>query len=359
MSFEEAFRLKWIKCIKEKTQSFELSNIKYQRHWRGKFLSDKQFVCIFPPVLGVVHLVAKGGKMLDCPKYYYDELTLSKLVIYPLDQSAFNNVIDLKDSLLNRLFPVNKGRLTIRKNAPHNAQRADERKGPIIRLNAQLEEANFLKNLRQSMQFQENSEKIAAEVLHGVANNIEVNKRRRKNFALATGEVLELDVNSDTGRWALSLPGQELIFSTIPYDMSKRYIAFLSALDVYEPAAVENFLNANINVYDVYLRRGLRRTKEQIAIQHEFLAQDRRFRVCVAGRILQHLDTGSLTASLSRKMLHKFVAVSGTTDFVAELQSFIGTVNIDPRIVLASTLGLTFDEYLTSPLTQTMKGYLS
>lgn len=358
MNFEEIFQLEWKRCIEKKNQSFVLEHVKRQRHWRGKFLSEKKFVCVFPSIEGKSHLVAKNGKTLACPTYYYDKEFLSKLIIYPLVQSLFDSALDLKRSLLG--FPLNVGQnqLTNRKQELHQAQLQEKETSILTHLSQQLQELALPDILLHSMKFLENSEPIAKEVVQKIIKNVSVNKRRTKNFALVTGEVLEFDVNATDGKWKLTLPRQELIYSTIPYDMSKRYIAFLSILDVYETEVVENFLNANMQIYDVYLKTGLHQTKEQIIKQHKLLDQDKCFKVCIAGRILQHLDTGPLTASLPDKMLYQFVIKSGTIDFVEEVQSFVRNVNVNSTIALASALDLTIDEYLTSPLTQTMKGYL-
>lgn len=359
MTFDEEFKLLWLRCTEEQSQSFVMEHVKYQRHWRGKFLSEKKFVCVFPSVNGKLHLVAKNGKMLDCPMYYYDAEHLSKLIVYPLEQSPFDRVADLKRSLLGLSSRDDQNRLINQKRELRLAKRAEKESLPSVRLNQQLKEADFSNTLVHSMKFLENSGSVAQEIIQGIAENISVNRRRSKNFALVTGEVLELDVELNNGRWSLALPGQELIYSTIPYDMSKRYIAFLSTLDTYESGVVENFLNDNIQIYDVYLKKGLRLTKEQIIRQHKLIEQDNRFKICIAGRILQHLDTGPLTASLPDKMLYQLVTESGTIDFVEEVQSFLRSANVNPAITLASALGLTVDEYLTAPLTQTMKGYLS
>ncbi|WP_270229763.1 hypothetical protein [Lacticaseibacillus paracasei] len=357
MVFTEEFQQSWDRCIKEGRHSFVIKDVPYQRHWRSKFISEKKFVCVFPSIQGQIHLVAKGGKMLDSPVYYYNIARFSELIIYPLDQSKYDNVSDLKRSLLG-LSTKSEREQDLSQKREHRQLKKKERENlPLIKFEQQLQSISFPDTLLNSMKDIVNSESVAKEVIQRLTSNILVNRRRTKNFALITGEVLEVNVNVDTGRWALALPGQELIYSTIPYDMSKRYIAFLSILDVFENVAVGNFLKDNLKIYDVYLKKGLRQTPAKIEKQHECLKQDARFRICVAGRILQHLDTGPLTASLREKMLYQAVINTGTLDFVDEVQAFVRNLDVNPVIILASALGLTIDDYLASPLMQTMRRY--
>ncbi|MGQ5377287.1 hypothetical protein ACUCH6_10295 [Lacticaseibacillus paracasei] len=359
MVFTEEFQQGWDRCIQESRQSFVIKDVPYQRHWRSKFISEKKFVCVFPPIHGQIHLVAKGGEMLDCPVYYYHIARFSELIVYPLDQSRYDNVSDLKRSLLGLSTKSEQEQASSQKREHRQLKKKEKEKEnlPLIKFEQKLQSISFLDTLLNSMKDLVNSTSVAKDVMQRLSSNILVNRRRTKNFALITGEVLEVNVNVETGRWALALPGQELIYSTIPYDMSKRYIAFLSILDVFENVAVGNFLKDNLKIYDVYLKRGLRQTPAKIERQHEYLEKDARFKICVAGRILQHLDTGPLTASLREIMLYQSVTNTGTLDFVEEVQTFVRNLNVNPVIILASALGLTIDDYLASPLMQTMRRY--
>lgn len=168
------------------------------------------------------------------------------------------------------------------------------------------------------------------------------NKRRPVNKTLFNNEYFQLTYNVKAETMAISSRG-DIVYSAIPYDTARNYIQRAAIQYLLQPEAVRQYIEAhkpNLENYlalSIYQVTGKRVEKDSFEVLQAYNAilQNPLLEIQILGRLLQHDETGPLSANLAGKFLFSENAKTGISEYIAEYLNFV--------VQLTNSLPLTTD----------------
>lgn len=156
------------------------------------------------------------------------------------------------------------------------------------------------------------------------------NKRRPVNKTLFNNEYFQLTYNMKAGTMSVSSRG-DIVYSAIPYDTARNYIQRAAIQYLLHPEAVRQYIEAhkpNLENYlalSIYQVSGKRVEKDSFEVLQAYNAilQNPLLEIQVLGRLLQHDETGPLSANLAGKFLFSENVKTGISEYVAEYLNFV------------------------------------
>lgn len=175
------------------------------------------------------------------------------------------------------------------------------------------------------------TEKRELNVLDSFIMNNPKNKRRRRNKIIVENESFELiyDVKQQEIQVAKK---DDLYFSIIPYDTSRKYIETAVLMFIEKPEFLDEYLKKHTDNLKTYVKlalfqvTGKRFEDNSLEVLNElsYLETDIYFKIQVVGRLLQHDETGPLSATLPYKFLYHFNLKTGIHGYIKEWLIFLG-----------------------------------
>ena len=175
------------------------------------------------------------------------------------------------------------------------------------------------------------TEKRELTVLDSFIMNNPKNKRRRRNKIIVENESFELiyDVKQQEIQVAKK---DDLYFSIIPYDTSRKYIETAVLMFIEKPEFLDEYLKKHTDNLKTYVKlalfqvTGKRFDDNSLEVLNElsYLETDIYFKIQVVGRLLQHDETGPLSATLPYKFLYHFNLKTGIHGYIKEWLIFLG-----------------------------------
>lgn len=155
------------------------------------------------------------------------------------------------------------------------------------------------------------------------------NKRRTRHKIVLENDSFELRFDKVSDRLEIAKKA-DLYFSIIPYDTSRKYIEtacfiFIESQDVideylkkHEPTIIQYIKLALFDVHKIKYATD----SPEIRYELEKIAEDVYFKIQVAGRLMQHDETGPLSAALPFKFLYDLNMKTGIHGYIDELIRF-------------------------------------
>lgn len=156
------------------------------------------------------------------------------------------------------------------------------------------------------------------------------NKRRSRNKIVVDNDSFELVF--DTVEEAFKIAKKDdFYFSIIPYDTSRKYIQLAVFLYLKDPQQLDDYLErhqANLLSYllvSLYQVTGENFDAESLEVEYEMakLKTNLYFKIQVVGRLMQHDETGPLSATLPYKFLYDLNEKTGIHGYIDEFIKFI------------------------------------
>ena len=156
------------------------------------------------------------------------------------------------------------------------------------------------------------------------------NKRRPINKTLFKNDYFQLTYNTRDQTMAISSRG-DLVYSAIPYDTARSYIQRAAIQYLLHPEAVHQYLDAHKSNIETYLKLSIFQISNQRVDENSFemiqayqaIRQNPLLEIQVLGRLLQHDETGPLSANLAGKFLFSENAKTGISAYVSEYLNFV------------------------------------
>lgn len=168
------------------------------------------------------------------------------------------------------------------------------------------------------------------------------NNRRPVNKTLFRNEYFELRYNMKTKDLAISSRG-DIVYSAIPYDTARNYIQRAAIQYLLHPEEVREYIKMHKGNLEKYIKMGIfqvtnkRMGKKNSEVKQAYNAifQNPLFEIQILGRLLQHDETGPISANIPGKFLFSENANTGISEYVFEYLNFI--------VQLTNSLPLTTD----------------
>ncbi|MFW3538306.1 metallophosphoesterase [Vagococcus fluvialis] len=175
------------------------------------------------------------------------------------------------------------------------------------------------------------TEKKDLKVLESFITNNPKNKRRRRNKIIVENESFELIYDVKQQEIQVSKK-DDLYFSIIPYDTSRKYIETAVLMFIEKPEFLDDYLKKHTDNLKTYVKialfqvTGKRFDDNSLEVLNElsYLETDIYFKIQVVGRLLQHDETGPLSATLPYKFLYHFNLKTGIHGYIKEWLIFLG-----------------------------------
>lgn len=156
------------------------------------------------------------------------------------------------------------------------------------------------------------------------------NKRRPVNKTLFKNEYFQLTCNMRDLSLAISSQG-DIVYSAIPYDTARNYIQRAAIQYLLHPKAVRKYVERHKATLEKYLMlsifqvTGKKVEENAVEVQQAYQAifDNPLFEIQILGRLLQHDETGPLSANLAGKFLFSENVKTGISEYIAEYLNFV------------------------------------
>lgn len=156
------------------------------------------------------------------------------------------------------------------------------------------------------------------------------NKRRPINKTLFKNDFFQLTYNTRNQTMAISSRG-DLVYSAIPYDTARNYIQRAAIQYLLHPEAVHQYLEAHKSNIETYLKLSIFQMTNHRVDENSFeliqayqaISQNPLLEIQVLGRLLQHDETGPLSANLPGKFVFSENAKTGISAYLSEYLTFV------------------------------------
>lgn len=160
----------------------------------------------------------------------------------------------------------------------------------------------------------------------------------------------------ETSHNSLKIVNQgDIVYSAIPYDTGRRYIQMAAIQFILHPTEAEQYIRKHKPNIEKYLSLAIMQsTGEQLysdsfQIQNAYdqIFKDTLFEIQIMGRMLQHDETGPMSANLAGKFIYSKNLKTGISEYLAEYLEFvIETTKSFPIITDGSKISLIEENYV-------------
>ncbi|MGL9729992.1 metallophosphoesterase family protein [Enterococcus sp. DIV0756] len=156
------------------------------------------------------------------------------------------------------------------------------------------------------------------------------NKRRPVNKTVFKNEYFQLTFNTRNHSMAISSKG-DLVYSAIPYDTARNYIQRAAIQYLLHPEEIRRYIQLHQTTVEKYLTlsifqvTGNRVAESSFEVKQAYKAilQNPLLEIQVAGRLMQHDETGPLSANLAGKFLFSENVKTGISGYISEYLTFV------------------------------------
>lgn len=170
--------------------------------------------------------------------------------------------------------------------------------------------------------------KIPTQLKKIIAEN-NTNKKRKINFLLTDNDNFELNLNIKNKKIEI-LKKENLYYSILPYDLSRKYIEKATYLYIIDPEKIDKYINKHYDNIITYISlslfqiTGIKFNENSYEVLREFekINENYLFKIQIAGRLMHHDATGPLSASLPFKFIYNYNVSTGVLGYIKELLNF-------------------------------------
>lgn len=156
------------------------------------------------------------------------------------------------------------------------------------------------------------------------------NKRRPINKTILRNEYFQLTYNVRDQTMAISSRG-DLVYSAIPYDTARNYIQRAAIQYLLHPTEVRTYIESHKENLEKYLMLSLFQTTQQKVAEdskevkqaYQAIFQNPLLEIQILGRLMQHDETGPLSANLAGKFLFSENVKTGIAGYISEYLAFV------------------------------------
>lgn len=168
------------------------------------------------------------------------------------------------------------------------------------------------------------------------------NQRRPVNKTIFKNDYFQLTYNTKKDSLAIASKG-DLVYSAIPYDTARNYIQRAAIQYLLHPEEIRRYIELHQTTLEKYLMlsifqlTGSRVDENSLEVKQAYQAilQNLLLEIQIAGRLMQHDETGALSANLAGKFLFSENAKTGIAGYISEYLNFV--------VSLANSLPLMID----------------
>lgn len=181
-----------------------------------------------------------------------------------------------------------------------------------------------------AIEIKKNNLEISQNLLEGRFELYPENRRRSVNKVIYQSQYFQLVYNLNHKSLTIESKG-DLIYSAIPYDTGRNYIQKASIEAILHPNETRKYIESHENNLKKYLALSIfQLTGQRVALDSNEVKQayqqifmDPLFEMQVLGRMMQHDETGPLSANLAGKFLHSENRKTGISPYLAEYLKFV------------------------------------
>lgn len=156
------------------------------------------------------------------------------------------------------------------------------------------------------------------------------NKRRPVNKTLFKNEYFQLTCNMRDLSLDICSQG-DIVYSAIPYDTARNYIQRAAIQYLLHPQAVRKYVEFHQATLEKYLMLSIFQVTGKKVDEHspevkqayQAIFDNPLFEIQILGRLLQHDETGPLSANLAGKFLFSENIKTGISEYLAEYLNFV------------------------------------
>ncbi|MGM0123872.1 hypothetical protein IGI37_001246 [Enterococcus sp. AZ194] len=156
------------------------------------------------------------------------------------------------------------------------------------------------------------------------------NKRRPVNKTLFKNNYFQMTCNTRSQTLEISSKG-DIVYSAIPYDTGRNYIQRAAIQYLLHPEDVRQYIEMHKSNIEQYLvlslfqvtKKKLGKDSSEVAQAYQAILQNPLLEIQVVGRLLQHDETGPLSANLAGKFLFSENQKTGIAGYIAEYLKFV------------------------------------
>ncbi len=168
------------------------------------------------------------------------------------------------------------------------------------------------------------------------------NKRRPVNKVLFRNDYFQLVYSTRSNSMSISSRG-DIVYSTIPYDTARNYIQRAAIQYMHHPEEARQYIVSHKATLEKYLMLSIYQVTKKRVDNNSFeviqaynaIFQNPLFEIQILGRLLQHDETGALSANLAGKFLYSENVKTGISEYVSEYLKF--TVELSTSLPLEIT----------------------
>ncbi|WP_228462020.1 metallophosphoesterase [Pseudolactococcus hodotermopsidis] len=156
------------------------------------------------------------------------------------------------------------------------------------------------------------------------------NSRRLVNKILLDSPYFQFVYNLNDKIFSISSKG-DIVYSAIPYDTARNYLQMAAIKTILYPKGAQEFIEMHKPILENYLSlaiyqntgKKVKKTSKEVNEAYDDIFHDVFFEIQVIGRLLQHDETGPLSASLPGKFLYQNNQNSGISAYLYEYIKFV------------------------------------
>lgn len=156
------------------------------------------------------------------------------------------------------------------------------------------------------------------------------NKRRPVNKTVFKNDYFQLTYNTRNHSMSIASKG-DLVYSAIPYDTARNYIQRAAIQYLLHPEEIRRYIELHQTTVEKYLTlsifqvTGNRVAESSFEVKQAYKAilQNPLLEIQVAGRLMQHDETGPLSANLAGKFLFSENVKTGIAGYISEYLTFV------------------------------------
>ncbi|MBO0439640.1 metallophosphoesterase family protein [Candidatus Enterococcus ikei] len=156
------------------------------------------------------------------------------------------------------------------------------------------------------------------------------NKRRPVNKTVFRNDYFQLTFNMKENSLNVVSRG-DLVYSAIPYDTARNYIQRAAIQYLLHPQEVRQYIESHKANLETYIKlsifqvtnKRVNKNSSKVVQAYNAIFEDPLFEIQILGRLLQHDETGALSANLAGKFLFSENIKTGISGYVSEYLNFV------------------------------------
>lgn len=156
------------------------------------------------------------------------------------------------------------------------------------------------------------------------------NKRRPVNKTIFKNEYFQLTYNMKEKSLNVASKG-DLVYSAIPYDTARNYIQRAAVQYLLHPIEARQYIESHKSNLETYLKlsifqltnKRVNKNSTKVVQAYKDIFENPLLEIQILGRLLQHDETGALSANLAGKFLYSENIKTGIFGYISEYLKFV------------------------------------